>query len=386
MNILFIVGTIAGGGAEKVAADLANEWSKTREVYIYLSGGRREKEYPLSGRVNLLVAKKQGVLAQTRELALIKEQNEIDFALAFSTYNGLLNALSRGKEKTINGIHAVLSLEQTLKKRISVVVSSRLVDLVAPVSKASARDLVRNYRVSESRIVNIYNPCNTEQVNEKKREIIDNETVKKLLSQNKKIIITHGRLSKEKCQARMIRVMRGVVQNNPDAVLLIMGVGPLEDYLRNLIKAFQLEENVFLLGFQNNPFKYLSIADVYIFASAHEGFPIAPLDAMAVGLPLVAAQGLTGVRELIAPETDCEYQTSSIEYASYGVLTPRFEFDLPSVEDETIISEQLFQQAICEMLDSEELREKYRRKSLERIKDFAPERIVEQWEELITTL
>lgn len=387
MNILFIVGTIAGGGAEKVAADLANEWSKTREVYIYLSEGRKENEYPLSDRVHLIESQSKGLLPQVRELMRIKKMMPIDFSLAFSSYCGLINALSKNNEITVNGVHATLSRSPANKKRkIPVMISERIVDKVVPVSKASAKDLQRNFKVPYHKIQNIYNPCILSEIEQKKDECITDETVNRLLSEKRKIIVSHGRLSGEKCQGRMIRVMKQVVEKHPDAVLLIMGVGPLEEYLKGLISDLQLQENVYLLGFQTNPFKYLNIADMYIFASAYEGFPIAPLDAMAVGLPIVASQGLCGVRELMAPDTDCEYQTDAIEYAAYGVLTPKFEEDLPSAKEECCESEFLFQQAICEMLDSEDLRDKYRRKSLERIQDFAPERIVAQWEELIKTI
>lgn len=387
MKILFIVGTIAGGGAEKVAVDLANEWSKTREVYIFLSEGRKENEYSLSKRVQLIESKRTGVFSQIRELMKIKRMMAIDFSLAFSSYCGFINAFSKGREIAVNGVHATLSKSPANKKiQIPVMISERIVDKVVSVSKASANDLQRYYMVPSHKIVNIYNPCVLSEIEQKKNEDITNETVAKLLAEKRKIIISHGRLSSEKCQGRMIRVMRRVVDKNPDAVLLIMGVGPLEEYLNGLINDLQLDENIYLLGFQTNPFKYLNIADLYIFASAYEGFPIAPLDAMAVGLPIVASQGLCGVRELLAPNTDCEYQTDIIEYARYGILTPKFDEDLPNANEEYSEAEMMFYQAISEMLDSEELLEKYRRKSLERIQDFAPERIVEQWEELITTL
>lgn len=387
MNILFVVGTIAGGGAEKVAADLANEWSKTREVYIYLAEGRKDNEYPLSDRVHLIETKKPGLLSQIRELMRIKKTMPIDFSLAFSSYCGLINSMSKCKEVTVNGIHATLSRDPANKRiKVPVIISEWIADRVVPVSKASAKDMIANYRVSEDKVETIYNPCNIDDIEFKKNQQLDDEFVNDLLKQNRKIIISHGRLSSEKCQGRMIRTMKEVVKIHPEATLLIMGVGPLEGYLQGLIKEMSLEDKVFLLGFKTNPFKYLNRADMYIFASAYEGFPIAPLDAMAVGLPIVASQGLCGVRELIAPDTDCEYQTAGIEYAKYGVLTPRFEEDLPSAEEDLLESEEMFCQAICEMLESDGLRADYREKSRERIQDFAPERIVAQWEELIKTI
>src|SRR5690625_2500259 len=101
-------------------------------------------------------------------------------------------------------------------------------------------------------------------------------------------IITVGRLTKQKGHWHLIRAFKIVKNEIPNAKLVILGDGPLKSYLISLSKQLELEDDVYFLGFQKNPFKYLVNSDVYAFPSLYEGFPNALCEAMACGLPVIS--------------------------------------------------------------------------------------------------
>lgn len=104
--------------------------------------------------------------------------------------------------------------------------------------------------------------------------------------------------------------------------LAILGRGELEDYLKQLACEMDLEKDVYFLGFQKNPFKFISKSKIYVFPSLYEGFPNALCEAMACGVTVISSDCKSGPREILAPETNIDGETKIIEYAKYGMLLP----------------------------------------------------------------
>jgi glycosyltransferase involved in cell wall biosynthesis len=102
------------------------------------------------------------------------------------------------------------------------------------------------------------------------------------------VLVTVGRLVKRKAVHQLVEMM-GRLRERP-VRLLIVGSGPQESALRADIARRGLEGQVRLLGQLTDieKFQALSVADVYVSASQHEGFGLVFLEAMACGLPVVA--------------------------------------------------------------------------------------------------
>jgi len=83
-----------------------------------------------------------------------------------------------------------------------------------------------------------------------------------------------------------------------DAVLVLVGHGPLESELRDLIEEKQVTDSVIVTGRVPTVAPYYSFADVFISASQGEGLPITFLEAMAASLPVIGAN-IPGVREVV---------------------------------------------------------------------------------------
>lgn len=115
--------------------------------------------------------------------------------------------------------------------------------------------------------------------------------------EEKKIIISVGRLVHRKGQDKLIEAMPAVLQRIPNAHLLIVGVGPYKNHLDKLIMKLSLQENVTFVGrilYDKLP-TYLSAADIFAMPSRSrffglevEGLGIVYLEASACGIPVVA--------------------------------------------------------------------------------------------------
>lgn len=124
--------------------------------------------------------------------------------------------------------------------------------------------------------------------------LIQNPIDKRLVNVNKstgdkKIILWVGRFSNEKQPWEAIKIIELVAKVIPDAMLYMIGDGDnniLEKYQKNIINK-HLENNIKLLGFQNNVYEYYEQASVYLLTSVYEGFPMTILEAKAHGLPIV---------------------------------------------------------------------------------------------------
>ena len=105
-------------------------------------------------------------------------------------------------------------------------------------------------------------------------------------------------LNKNKNQIMLINCINELKKNYKNVKLLIVGDGPLEEEYRNTIDKLKLQENVFLLGKRSDINEILQITDIYLASSIREGLPVNVMEAMYVGLPIIAKDN-RGHRELV---------------------------------------------------------------------------------------
>ncbi len=134
-------------------------------------------------------------------------------------------------------------------------------------------------------------------------QIGDDEIV--LHSNNKeryKIINIASLVASCKQQDIAISVFSKLAEKYPNWDLYFWGTGNDNAMLQNQIDQLNLQNRIFLMGFTDDPIGKLKDADVFIFPSKYEGFPLALSEAMSVGLPCLGFQSCSGVNELIENE------------------------------------------------------------------------------------
>ena len=115
---------------------------------------------------------------------------------------------------------------------------------------------------------------------------------------SQKIILCIGELNSNKNQIMAIRMMHKVLEKYPDALLLLAGNGPKQQYLENFILSEKLQRNVKMIGYVTNLQDYQHIADAQVCCSKREGLPLNVIESMLSGNPVVATKN-RGHRELI---------------------------------------------------------------------------------------
>jgi len=112
------------------------------------------------------------------------------------------------------------------------------------------------------------------------------------------LIGTVARLHRQKALDVILEAARLVLASEPAARFVIGGTGPLEDKLKAKIKELRLEPYVKMPGFVSDVPDFLSTLDVYVLSSDYEGLPLAVLEAMGAGLPVVST-AVGGVPEAV---------------------------------------------------------------------------------------
>ena len=254
-------------------------------------------------------------------------------------------------------------------------------DGIIAVSEEIKRDLINSYGLNEDKIIVIYNSYPIEEIRELCAEELDNEYVDIFRSP---VIITAGRLNKQKGHWHLIRSFSKVKKQVPDAKLVFLGEGELYEYLVKLSKELGIQEDVHFLGFQINPFKFIARSSIFIMSSLYEGFPNALAEAQACGVPVISSDCLSGPREILAPN---EFRMRKIDYGinikRYGILTPVCDGKRYAADDELTEEELIMADHMITLLRDEELAVHFRKQSLKRIEDFHIKNIIKRWESII---
>lgn len=125
------------------------------------------------------------------------------------------------------------------------------------------------------------------------------------LDDRTRILLSVGRLSREKGHADLIRALPQLRQltGSTPVRLVVVGEGPERSSLEELRDTLGLNRHVALVGQQNDPSPYYAIADVFVLPSHSEGSPNVLLEAMAAGVPVVAT-AVGGVPEIATDGKD----------------------------------------------------------------------------------
>jgi glycosyltransferase involved in cell wall biosynthesis len=180
------------------------------------------------------------------------------------------------------------------------------VNWIICVSEGVVDDTVKITGLPRSRMVAIRNPIITPDIYPRSQEPVDHPWFAE--GQTLPVIVGAGRLTPEKDFATLIKAFQRLRQQR-DCRLLILGEGPLRKDLEGMIAERGLADCVSLVGYQANPFAYMSKASLFVLSSAWEGSGNVLVEALALGIPSVS--------------TNCPYGPSeTLADGKYGPLVP----------------------------------------------------------------
>jgi len=368
-NLMIIIHSLKGGGAERVVVNLLKGLSR-RDFSITLLLYEGIFDYLLPENVEVItldIRSSRNILKTTRgfflkiiSIARLIKKNKPDIVFSLLSDTNVITILAR----SLSGVHSKVIVSErnhptlSLKNDLYGGITKFLMRYCYPkaeriiaISQGIKKDLLENFNLPEGKIEVIYNPVDIAEIERLSAEEINHPWVNGELP----IIISIGRLTKQKGHSYLIKVFSIVRQSLP-CRLVIIGTGEEEENLVNMVNTLGLKNDVEFLGFQRNPFKYMARSSLFISASRYEGFGNVLVEAMALGLPVISTDCPSGPAEII-------------EHGKNGILVP--------IEDEGRL-----ERTIVKLLTNDELRRKLSSEAKIRAQYFALDKRVEQYRDV----
>jgi len=165
---------------------------------------------------------------------------------------------------------------------------------------------------SEKNLVLINNPVDCLRIQNLAR--LYDQSVEEYYNDNNYIyLVAAGRLIEQKGFEMLIEAIASI--DYPKIRLAILGHGPLEIKLIKLIEHYKLQGQVNLLGYQKNPYIWISRADAFVLSSYYEGFPNVVLEALSCSTPVISTPAPGGTKEILESIDGC-YLSNEISATS----------------------------------------------------------------------
>lgn len=217
--------------------------------------------------------------------------------------NIFLSLIPNKKFKTIATIHGWEKNSVGIKGRAYEFLDSKALkrfDSVVAVSKAVVDDLMKR-GIRKEKIDLIYNGI---KMNNNSHHLNILKIRQKYGFPKEAFIVgSVGRLTKVKGHEFFIKAMPSILNEIENCHFAIAGEGPLKEDLMSLIKKNNLSNNVKLIGYTENIGEFLAMIDLFVMPSLSEGLPIALLEAMANGKPIIGSN-VGGIPEVITSESE----------------------------------------------------------------------------------
>jgi len=144
-------------------------------------------------------------------------------------------------------------------------------------------------KISLEKFVVIHHSINYESIRARVKDYNKDELKQKLGFQKEdKLVINAARVNWQKNHKLLIDSFVEFGKKNTEYKLIILGEGPLRESLISYVKSLGLEDKIILPGYKRNVYDYLFISEFFVLTSKIEGFSLAGIQAMAVGLPVIS--------------------------------------------------------------------------------------------------
>lgn len=306
MKIVFFQPNFRVAGVEKVNITLANEMFKMGvdvEFLVFSTDGQFFDQLDKNIRIiNLGVSR---ALFSFPKLIPFFLRNRVNLV---SSYNNLSILAIAANLVTLNGSriyaceHNTLSVINKANGTWRDKLVARFLHWFYPlaagviaVSEGVAEDLCIYANVDKKLVKVLHNPVVNEELIEKSKHDVRHEW---LVNKSSPVFIGCGRLEAQKNFTLLIDAFSKVAVNH-DAKLLILGEGRLQDRLQAQIDELGLQDKCNLVGYVDNPYKYMAHSDVFVLSSDFEGLPTVLIEALACDLRVISTDCPSGAAEIL---------------------------------------------------------------------------------------
>lgn len=367
-KILFLIHDLGQGGAEKVLVNLVNNMDRSKfdiSVTVLFGGGVNEqflapdihfhavfpKEVPGNSKLMKLLTPKQ------LHKLCVKERYDIEVSYLEGPSARVISGCSDKNTKLVSWIHGeqhtIDQLAGSFRSENEARMCYNKFDQTVCVSQYVYDDFCQLLDFQKPCQV-LYNTVESDKIlaeaNDEALELVDDGRIR---------LIAVGTLKESKGYMRLLQIIKRLQDEQYPVHLYILGIGPLQQEMEEYIRQNELKDAVTLLGYQTNPYKYVSKCDLFVCASFAEGFSTAATEALIVGTPICTVE-VSGMKEMLGENNE------------YGVVTEN--------------DEDALYQGIKSLLDSPSRLAYYEKQAIERGKTFSTENAVRAVENLLMNL
>ena len=307
MNILYLTNHLNIGGITSYVLSLAKGLKKRgHHVYIASFGGGLLSRFIEEGIIYISIpinTKSEispKILVSMFILSIVIKQDNIDIVHSNSRTTQVLGCLLSNLTHTPH----IWTCHGFFKKRLSRRLFPCWGNKVIAISESVKEHLLNDFKVEEKDIRVIYNGIDVEKSKipaspaGRKNQKSKIDTKKSFGLGDGPVIGIIARLSEEKGHIYLIKAMKVVIDEVPEAQLLIVGEGRMKKELVNLSSCLGIEKSVFFIPSVADTQEVLSIMDLFVLPSLKEGLGLSLMEAMAEGLAVIGSD-VGGIRSLI---------------------------------------------------------------------------------------
>ena len=357
MKLMFFVGSLMGGGAERVMANLCNELvDRGHEVYL-VTNKLKTFAYEVDERINTIHLLPENYSSYSKIVSvpmLYKHIRSIVKQIKPDVITSFIYKLN---------VHVILS---TMGMKIPVVASEH-----SPFDRTESwlSYIYRYYinRIATRTILLTQHDYNYVGKRLKNKIVIPNPLSFPIFYKNsvrKKNVLAVGSIDRWKIKGfdNLIKIWGKISKKHPEWTLEIAGDGSDSnfDYLKSLIEENDVNKSVIFSGFQKQLDILLQQSSIFILSSRYEGLPMVLLEAMSQGCSCIAFDVVSGPKEIIT-------------HNKSGLIVEN-----QNLEEMEIMLDQL--------ITDDNLRERLSKGALKEVERFTPKVIGDKWEDLFNSL
>lgn len=288
LRVLQIVPVLFTGGLERVATALTIGLTrKVEHVAVCSYGGEPFEPILRSAGVDVIrirrpkTSKPHDLLCASVSVARALRRERPHVVHAHNPTAGVVATLARRLARSdetpvVTTYHGVTPARVPRAARALAKAS----DVVVGVGPTSTKALVAA-GLNGAYATTVYNAVETHDA--RRREQIRSE-----FAVTGELLVSVGRYAPEKNHALLLDALTRLTEARPDMRALLVGIGPLESSLRAKVRELGLDDAVVVTGRRADAPDITAAGDVFVLSSASEGLPIALLEAMAAGVPVVS--------------------------------------------------------------------------------------------------
>lgn len=368
-KILFFIPNLSVGGAEKVLVNLVNNMDKNKfdiTVQTLFAGGVNEQF--LKDHIKLKHCFKRTFKGNSHILArinakflykhFIKERYDIIVSYLEGPTARIVANCPYKDTKRVCWIHCKFDSEKVASTGFSNLNEARIAyssfDKIICVSNL-VRDCFCKTVAYKGDIEVLYNTNETEDVYKKSLLQVDDVS----FDGDCFNLCSVGKIETVKGYDRLARIHKKLLDSGIKNKVYILGEGSKKGEITSYLKQNGLENSFLFLGYQTNPYKYVSKCDLFVCSSLSEGFSTAATEALIVGTPVCTVE-VSGMKEMLGESNE------------YGVVTEN--------------SEEALYEGIKMLLDNPDLLTHYKKQAIIRGNAFSTERTVKAVQKMLYSL